>query len=202
MRNLSALLLFTFAASTVAAQGTSHTPDFMMMMRLAKLQALVTGQGSDMARQIRFAIIELRNASPGATITYPNGQTATSWAHQEGATLYYPNGQTATSWARREGATWYYPNGQTATSWVHRKDATWYHPNGQTLTSWAGKVGATWYHHNGRTATSWAGQRGATWYDANGSVLFSNGPELDENELLNVPRVALQYLWVEEDESF
>lgn len=94
-------------------------------MRLAKLQSLVTGQDGDTARQIRFAIIELRIARPGSTITYPNGQTATNWA----------------------------------------------------------------------------GQAGATWYDPQGQALFSNGPQLGEDELLDVPRVALQYLWVEEDEG-
>jgi len=104
--------------------------------------------------------------SSGATIKYPNGQTATLWAGRDGATWHWPNGQTATSWARREGATWKWPNGETATLWAYRIGASWKYPNGQTITSWAGKSGATYYDRSGNSrgsAPAFVGANG--WLD-------------------------------------
>jgi hypothetical protein len=144
--------------------------------------------------------------SQGSTIYYPNGRVATSQAGVQGASLYYPNGRSATSQAGVQGASWYYPNGRSVTSQAgtrgasvyypngrsatqqwETKGASWYYPNGRSITQQAGMRGASWYYANGRSITQQMGATGATWYNPDGSTLYSSGPELAEEELLDVP---------------
>lgn len=187
------LLALAFLFSAPAQADSVQRSDFVTMLRLARIEAEVEGSvDRDFLAQIRFVIQQMPGMRPGSTLSYPNGRTATSFAHKDGATLYYPNGRTATSFSGQTGATWYYPNGRTATSFFRKQGSTFYWPNGRTLTSFAGKVGATWYHSNGRTATSFAGKAGSTWYDQSGSTYWNNGPSIPENDLVNPPYLVTQ----------
>ncbi|MBT9589215.1 hypothetical protein IV102_38155 [bacterium] len=88
----------------------------------------------------------------------------------------------------------YYKNGAKATGDFARAGAYWYWPNGQKITGDAGRRGAYWYWPNGQKISGDMGRKGAYWYYPDGKKITSNGPEVSEDELLDVPSKCLDLL--------
>jgi hypothetical protein len=214
----AAAFVLTFSASAFA-QDNPGCDSLQTALGATKLELMSTDSSGD--SDIGEVMAEMRAAyralcgigtpQKGSTVRYPNGRTATNYARTAGATWYYSNGRTITNYAGQAGATWYYSNGRTITNYMDQAGATWYYSNGRTATNYFGQKGATWYYANGRTLTNYAGQRGATWYWPNGRTLsnymgqagatwyyengntwMNNGPELTEEELLDVPALMLR----------
>ena len=94
----------------------------------------------------------------------------------------------------RDYSTIRYSNGTTATILFAKQGASWYWPNGKLMTSLAGRRGSNWYWPNGTTMTMRLGSAGSTWRWPDGSTLSTSGPELSDQELMDVPAFAVRML--------
>jgi hypothetical protein len=149
----------------------------------------------DSARSLKqlYKAVCAKKVDPGTIATYPDGSVATYQAKIKGATYYYLGGKIATLRAGQRQP-WQWPNGNLVTYSAVQPHQGWFYSNGATVTLDAGAKGASWFYANGRPMTFQAGIRGAAWFKPDGSLLEGSGPDLNGEELLDIPIIVYEML--------
>jgi hypothetical protein len=148
-------VLFFIIGRKAWAQERNGCGPAMEFSKVAEVYLMTTPTAE--AREINRQMQEVRlKACRGDfartdTITYPNGQIATSSAGDESASWSWSNGSSLTPNASAENASVYYPDGSVVSTAFRRLGANFSYPDGRTMAASAGEIGRAINDMNGNT---------------------------------------------------